>query len=100
MSDEYLTIIAIHRQNRTPGKLIVRVHKKLLLPSKVALGVSAIMLFFTNLATNKLGATELNIYHFIMGIMFGLAMPLLVFGLIEKPILLLIFIYGIALAVM
>lgn len=58
------------------------------------------MLFFTNFATKNLEATELNIYHFIMGIMFGLAIPLLVFGVIEKPMLLLIFIYGIALSVM
>ena len=97
MSDDYVTIIAVHRQGREPGRLLFRAHKKLLLPSKIALVVAAILMLLLNVVSKYEAVIDLNIYYFLMGVMAGMAMPLLVFSIIEKPILLIVFIYGLAL---
>lgn len=98
--NEYLTIIALNQNDNRRSVPIIRIHKNLLIPSRIALVIFFILFPFYNVIEREFDKEGSNIYYLIIGVTFGLAAPLMVFKLIEDPTTFIMFIYGFILALL
>ena len=93
MSDsDYLTIVSVTNEQR--GNLIIRVRNDLLIPSKVSSIIFMFLLTITPIIDNHIGHPLDKIMYFLLGISFGISLPLILLKILQYPYLILIFVIG------
>lgn len=97
MNQDYLTILTVDNDRET-AQLLLRVHKKLIIPFKICLILSSIMLVIRNFIPNDINLDFHILYNFTLGIFVGMSMPILLYKIIVSPILYVVFIYAIILS--
>lgn len=93
MSDpNYLTIVGVG--NDQIGHLIIRVRNDLLIPSKVFLVIFIFLLTITPIVDNHITHPFDKIIYFLLGISFGISLPIILLKLLQFPYIILIFVIG------
>ena len=92
-NNNYITILAVDRSNNHPT-LMLRVRRSWVLPIYAALVIFAILLLAVPIIDKNMNAALSKVSHFLLGVSFGMSLPLIILKVLEFPYLLIIYAYG------
>jgi hypothetical protein len=93
-NNNYITILSIDRANNNQPTLILRVKKYWVTPAYIALGIFAFLLLAVPFIDKNMNNTLSKISHFLLGISFGMSLPVIILKILEFPYLLIVYVYG------
>mgnify|MGYP006076811281 CR=1 FL=1 len=95
MNDEnYITILSVDRSNNNQPKLMLRICKGWVTPIYIALGIFAVLLLVVPLIDKNMNDGLSKISHFLLGLSFGMSLPIIILKILEHPYLLVVYVYG------